>query len=318
MSGPRLALVFPGQGAQQPGMGRLWSGRPGWSLAERASEISGRDVPELLLRADAETLRRTDNAQLATFVLEMVVLAELRRCLPAARRPVVCAGHSLGEYAALVAAGIVGFDDGVRLVTARGEAMRRACAAEPGTMAAVVGLPPEDVEKAAQEIRDGGGRVWVANLNSPQQSVLSGEAGAVAACSEAAERFGAARIVPIPVGGAFHTPLMESAANKFARVADAVEYLPGHTPVVANVDARPHQEPGGWPWLLTRQITAPVRWADSVRAMADETYCDMFVEVGPGRTLTGLARRIAPEVSRLSIAEPGQLPPVPAPVRNAA
>ncbi len=313
MSGPRLALTFPGQGAQQPGMGRPWAGRPGWFLAERAAEVSGRDVVHLLLHADEEELRRTDNAQLATFVLEMVILHEVRHALPAARRPLVCAGHSLGEYAALVAAGIVGFDDGVKLVAARGEAMREVCASEPGTMAVVLGLAPEDVEKAAAGVRDEGGQVWVANLNSPQQSVVSGEAGAVARCVEAAQELGALRVLSIPVGGAFHTPLMRLAARAFGRAVRAAEFRPGHAPVVSNVDARPHRGADAWPQRLGRQITEPVRWADSVRTMADELYCDMFVEIGPGRTLTGLARKITPQVSRLSIAEPGQLVAVPAP-----
>lgn len=318
MSGPRLALVFPGQGAQHPGMGRPWSMSPSWQLVERASEVSGRDVADLLLRADEEYLRRTDNAQLATFVLEMVILGELRQVLPAAGRPTACAGHSLGEYGALVAAGVVGFDDGVRLVAARGAAMRRACAAQPGTMAVVLGLAPEDVEKAAESVRADGGRVWVANLNSPQQNVLSGDAEAVGRCAAEAERLGATRIVSIPVGGAFHTPLMRPAAASFADELRRTAFRSAAAPVVANVDARAHRDAGDWPALLERQLTAPVRWAESVRTAADELYCDMFVEVGPGRTLTGLARRIAPQVSRLSIAEPGQLPAVPATLARSA
>ncbi|MEV5612338.1 ACP S-malonyltransferase [Streptomyces sp. NPDC052225] len=314
MNGPRLALVFPGQGAQQPGMGRPWVGRPGWFLAERASEVSGRDVQELLLRADAEQLRRTDNAQLATFVLEMVILTELRQALPAAGRPTVCAGHSLGEYAALVAAGVLGFADGVRLVTARGEAMRAACAARPGTMAVVLGLPAADLEQAADEVRAEGGQVWVANLNSPQQTVLSGAADGVARCAALAEERGATRVVPIPVGGAFHTPLMAPAARSLTATLARTELLHGFAPVVANVDARPRRGADDWRALLREQLTAPVRWTDSVRTMADELHCDMFVEVGPGRTLTGLARKIAPQVSRLTVSEPGQLPAVPSPV----
>ncbi|CAM5236597.1 [acyl-carrier-protein] S-malonyltransferase OS=Streptomyces tendae OX=1932 GN=GUR47_10545 PE=4 SV=1 [Streptomyces tendae] len=314
MNGPRLALVFPGQGAQQPGMGRPWKGRPGWFLVERASEVSGRDVQELLLRADEEQLRRTDNAQLATFVLEMVILTELRQALPAAGRPTACAGHSLGEYAALVAAGVIGFADGVRLVTARGEAMRAACAVRPGTMAVVLGLPADELEEAAAEVRESGGQVWVANLNSPQQAVLSGEEASVARCAELAGRRGATRVVPIPVGGAFHTPLMAPAAPALGETLARIELLHGFAPVVANVDARPRRGTDDWRSVLTEQLTAPVRWTESVRVMADELHCDLFVEVGPGRTLTGLARRIAPQVSRLTVSEPGQLPAIPAPV----
>ncbi|WP_256104934.1 ACP S-malonyltransferase [Streptomyces sp. ODS05-4] len=312
MSGPRLALVFPGQGAQHPGMGRPWADSPSWRLVERAGLVSGRDVAGLLLRADEERLRRTDNAQLATFVLEMVILRELRRALPAAARPTATAGHSLGEYAALVAAGVVGFDDGVRLVAARGEAMRRACEEQPGTMAVVLGLTPEELEQAAASVREDGGRVWVANLNSPAQGVLSGDAEAVGRCRAEAERAGASRIVSIPVGGAFHTPLMRPAAEAFTAALRQVAFRAGVCPVVANVDARAHRAADAWPDLLERQVTGPVRWADAVRTMADDLHCDMFVEVGPGRTLTGLARRTAPRVSRLAVAEPGQLPAVPA------
>lgn len=251
MSGPRLALTFPGQDARHPGMGRLWAGSPSWFLAERASEVSGHDVAGLLLDPDEDRPPRTDRAQIATFVLEMVILAELRRVLPAAARPLVCAGHGPGEYAALVAARIIGFDEGVRLVSARGEVMREASAAEPGTAAAV------------------------------------------------------------------HSP--SPAAAAFSAALAGTAFRGGSSPVVANADARPHRDPGDWPGLLEHQLTGPVRWADSVRSMADDLYCDMFVEIGPGRTLTALARRTAPRVSRLTISEPGQLPAVPRTlVRSAA
>ncbi|ANP48293.1 [acyl-carrier-protein] S-malonyltransferase [Streptomyces griseochromogenes] len=312
MSGPRLALTFPGQGAQAPGMGRPWAGRPGWFLAERAAEVTGRDVPELLLRADETCLRRTDNAQLATFALEMVILHELREVLPAARRPLVCAGHSLGEYSALVASGILAFDAAVRLVAERGAAMRAACAAEPGTMAVVLGLPADEVEKAAEAVREEDGQVWVANVNSPQQAVLSGTVEAVERCSALLAE-SATRIVSIPVGGAFHTPLMAAAATSFRTTLLGTGFRAGNAPVVANVDARPHRGGDDWAGILERQLTAPVRWADGVRAMADDLSCDLFVEIGPGRTLTGLARRISPRVSRLRVSEPEQLPAVPGP-----
>ncbi|WP_329561222.1 ACP S-malonyltransferase [Streptomyces uncialis] len=319
MSGPRLALTFPGQGAQQPGMGRPWTTSPGWFLAERAAEVTGRDVVDLLLHANEQRLRRTDNAQLATFVLEMVILHELRQALPTADRPLVCAGHSLGEYSALVAAGILSFEDGARLVAGRGAAMRAACAAEAGTMAVVVGLPPDEVEAATASVRADGGRVWVANLNSPLQSVLSGSEESVGHCAKLLGDSPAARIVSIPVGGAFHTPLMAPAALAFRKALSGTEFRAGFAPVVANIDARAHRGRDNWPRILERQLTSPVRWADSVRTMADDLYCDMLVEIGPGRTLTGLARRISPRVSRLTVSEPGQLPAVPAPAgRNVA
>ncbi|MFF1412713.1 ACP S-malonyltransferase [Streptomyces sp. NPDC058289] len=321
LRGPRLALIFPGQDARRPGMGRPWADSPSWFLAERASEVSGHDVAALLLdpARGADHPPRTDGAQIATFVLEMVILADLRRALPAAARPLVCAGHGLGEYSALVAAGIIGFDEGVRLVAARGKAMQEASAADPGTMTAVHGLSPEALERAAESVREAGGRVWVAHLDSVQQSVLSGDPASVARCRTLARELGASRILPVPLGGAFHTPLMADAAAAFSTALAATEFHRGSAPVVANTDAQPHHGTDDWPGLLERQLTGPVRWAESVLAMADGLYCDMFVEVGPGRSLTALARQTAPRVSRLTISEPGQLPAVPRTlVRSAA
>lgn len=321
LRGPRLALIFPGEDARHPGMGRLWADSPSWFLAERASEVSGYDVAGLLLDpvGGADRPPRTDGAQIATFVLEMVILTDLRRALPAAARPLACAGHGLGEYSALVAAGIIGFDEGVRLVAARGEAMHEAAAAVPGTMAAVHGLSPEAVERLAESVRGAGGRVWAAHLDSVQRTVLSGDPASVARCRTLARDLGAAGIVPVPLGGAFHTPLMAGAAAALSTALAATEFHRGSAPVVANADARPHHGPDGWPGLLERQLTGPVRWAESVRTMADGLYCDMFVEIGPGRTLTALARQTAPRVSRLTISEPGQLPAVPRTlVRSAA
>ncbi|MFI5759441.1 ACP S-malonyltransferase [Streptomyces sp. NPDC051563] len=315
-----MALIFPGEEARRPGMGRPWADSPSWFLAERASEVTGRDVPGLLLDPfGADHPPRTDGAQLATFVLEMVILADLRRALPAAARPLVCAGHGLGEYSALVAAGIIGFDEGLRLVAARGRAVQEAAAAVPGTMAAVHGLSPDTVERAARSVREAGGRVWAAHLDADGQTVLAGDPASVARCRTLARELGATGIVPLPLGGAFHTPLMADAAAAFSTALAAAEFHRGSAPVVANADAQPHHGPDGWPGLLERQLTGPVRWADSVRTMADGLYCDMFVEVGPGRGLTALARRTAPRVSRLTVSEPGQLPAVPRTlVRSAA
>jgi len=299
--------MFPGQGAQRPGMGRPWADRPAWAAVERASEVSGEDVAALLLDADEETLRRTDNAQLATFVLEWVILGELREEIPSVVTPVACAGHSLGEYTALTAAGVIGFDDAVRLVTARGRAMRSACRTVPGTMSAVLGLDLAPLEEAAAAIRADGGRVWVANLNSPRQAVISGDLDGVARCAAAAERLGALRVQPLTVDGAFHTPLMLSALPAFGRVVDSVEFGPARVPVVANVDARPYGNLGPWPELLKHQVVSPVRWSDSVRTLVRELDCDLLVEVGPGRALGGMAKSIAPEVPRLSVGEPAKL-----------
>ncbi|MBV2154815.1 ACP S-malonyltransferase [Kitasatospora sp. SUK 42] len=307
MTPRRVALMFPGQGSQRPGMGRPWLGRPGWSLVDRAAEASGRDVAALLLDAEEDELRRTDNAQLATFVLESVILGELREEMEAVRNPVACAGHSLGEFTALTAAGLIDFDDAVRLVVARGEAMRRACASAPGVMSAVLGLDAEPLEAAIAEIRTAGGLVWVANLNSPQQSVLSGSPEGVALGVRAAEQLGALRVVDLPVGGAFHTPLMLSALSTFGRAVDATRFHSSGIPVVANVDAVAYADGGHWPDLTKQQMISPVRWSDTVRELTGPLGCDLLVEIGPGRALAGMAKAIAPGVERMSISEPAKL-----------
>ncbi|WP_201301346.1 ACP S-malonyltransferase [Nocardiopsis sp. FR6] len=303
----QIAYVFPGQGSQAPGMGAPWERTPAWRLVERASLVSGRDVAGLLLHADADTLRRTDNAQLATFVLSSVVHAEVREALPVPA-PVAVAGHSLGEYSALVASGALSFDDGVRLVVARGEAMREACAAAPGTMGVVLGLDARTVLDLTASLRRDGARVWVANLNSALQSVVSGTPEGVARCARAALDEGATRVVDIPVGGAFHSPLMASAEERLRRALDGVALRPATVPVVANVDAEPHTDPGRWPGLVLDQLTSPVRWLDGVRTLTGRLGADLLVELGPGRVLTGFTRRISPGTGRASVAVPDDVP----------
>ncbi|MFC6431076.1 ACP S-malonyltransferase [Nocardiopsis tropica] len=304
---PRIAYVFPGQGSQEPGMGAPWAHTPSWGLVERASRVSGRDVAGLLLRADADTLRRTDNAQLATFVLACVAHGEVRDALPGTR-PVAVAGHSLGEYTALVASGALAYDDGVRLVAARGEAMRRATELTPGTMGVVLGLDVRAVQRIAAGLRRDGARVWVANLNSPRQSVLSGAPEGVALCAEAALAEGAARVVDIPVGGAFHSPLMEPARARLRAALARAGLRTAAVPVVANVDARPHTRPDLWPGLMLDQLTRPVRWLDAVRTLTGDLGADLLVEIGPGRVLTGFTRRISPRTGRLSVSAPDHVP----------
>ncbi|MEV2274697.1 ACP S-malonyltransferase [Nocardiopsis sp. NPDC049922] len=304
----QTAFVFPGQGSQEPGMGAPWAHTPSWTLVDRASRVSGRDVAELLLHADADTLRRTDNAQLATFVLACVAHAEVRAALPDVR-PVAVAGHSLGEYTALVASGALGYEDGVRLVAARGEAMREACAAAPGTMGVVLGLDVDEVRALADRLRvREGADVWVANLNSPQQAVLSGAPEGVARCGEAALAEGATRVVDIPVGGAFHSPLMEPARPRLAEALAGTAFRPAHAPVVANVDGRAHDDPDRWPDLMLDQLTSPVLWLDTVRTLTGDLGADLLVELGPGRVLTGFAKRITRGAARASVAVPDQIP----------
>ncbi|HEY5876437.1 MAG TPA: ACP S-malonyltransferase, partial [Ilumatobacteraceae bacterium] len=200
-----LAFTFPGQGSQRPGMGRPWVEHESWELVDEASEVSGRDVGRLLLDADADELKDTRNAQLMTFVSSLMVLDAVERL---GLEPSFCAGHSLGEYTALTACGALSFDDGVRLVCERADAMHDAGLENPGTMAAVLGLDDDLVEVAC---RRADSEVWVANFNAPGQVVIAGSPEGVAAAAAVAKEIGAKKVMPLQVSGAFHTPFMAPA-----------------------------------------------------------------------------------------------------------
>lgn len=295
-----LAFTFPGQGSQRPGMGAPWVEHPSWEVVEEASEVAQRDVARLLLDADLEELTLTQNAQLATYVLSLVVLDAIERTGLA---PLLCAGHSLGEYSALTAAGALALEDGARLVAERGAAMHEAATAQPGTMAAVLGADLEAVQDACAAA---GGRVWVANDNAPGQVVIGGEPEAVARAGELAKARGAKRVMAIPVAGAFHTELMAPARDRLAKALASVDLADPDVPVVANVDARPHQQGARWPELLLTQLTSPVRWRESLATLR-ELGASVLVEVGPGGVLTGLARRAVPDLRAVAVAAPADL-----------
>src|SRR3954447_3815633 len=234
-------------------MGAAWLDHPSWELVADASEAAERDLERLLLKAEADELTETRNAQLATFTLSLVVLDAVERLGIA---PTLCAGHSLGEYTALVATGGLGFEDGVRVVAERGEAMQAAAEDNPGTMAAVLGLDDEQVDQACRRVD---GEVWVANYNAPGQVVIAGTREGVAQAGEEAKALGAKKVMPLPVGGAFHTPLMAPARNRLRKaLAEAAVEHPG-VPVVANVDARAYSGAADWPSLLSSQLQSPVR-----------------------------------------------------------
>ncbi len=289
-----LALTFPGQGSQRPGMGSAWTDTPSWAIVDRASEVVGRDIGALLLDADADELRATRNAQLTTFVASLVALDALRRAgLP---QPDAVAGHSLGEYTALTAAGALAAEDGVRLVAARGEAMQAAADARPGTMAAVLGLDVAEVEAACESVDE----AWVANDNAPGQVVVAGTAAGVEAAGSAAKERGARKVMPLPVGGAFHTPLMAPAAEGLRAALAAVTFAEPRPAVVANVDATPHAGADEWRDLLAEQLCRPVRWRPSLEQLG----AGVVVEVGPGGVLTGMTKRTLPEARALSVSEP--------------
>lgn len=274
-----VALVFPGQGSQRPGMGAAWRGTPGWSLVEEASDAVGRDLGRLLVEADAEELRATREAQVSTFLTSLLVHAALPRFDVA-----VMAGHSLGEFTALVAAGVLAPGDGLQVVAERGAAMQDAADAAPGTMAAVLGLDDSEVERVLTGVED----VWPANYNAPAHVVISGTPTGVAAAGSVLVEGGARRVLPLPVGGAFHTPLMEPARDRLDRALHAARYREAVLPVLSAVTAAPYA--ADWPELLSRQLTAPVRWRQTVEALVAYGV-DTVVEVGPGGVLTGLVKR---------------------------
>jgi [acyl-carrier-protein] S-malonyltransferase len=295
-----LAFTFPGQGAQKPAMGAPWKGHESWELVVEASDLLGRDLAALLLDADADDLRDTRNAQLATFLLSLVVLDAVERL---GVEPNYCAGHSLGEYTALTATGALGFDDGLRLVAERGSAMHDAGLASPGTMAAVLGLEDDDVEVAC---RRADSDVWVANFNAPGQVVIAGSAEGVSRAGDHARQLGAKKVMPLQVSGAFHTPYMAAARDRLRDAIAAARPRGTEVPVVSNVDARPHDDAAEWASLLSAQLSSPVRWRHCLATMA-EAGVTGFIELGAGSTLTGMAKRSVPEARTIAISEPDDL-----------
>jgi [acyl-carrier-protein] S-malonyltransferase len=300
MSTTMIAFLFPGQGSQQPGMGAAWSDLPSWELVAEASEATGRDVARLLLDADADELKETRNSQLATMVSSLVVLDAIERL---GVEPAVYAGHSLGEYTALVASGALSFEDGVRLVAERGEAMQAAAEQHTGTMAAVLGLDDDKVELACEQTD---GEVWVANYNAPGQVVIAGAPDAVAAAGEAAKGLGAKRTMGLPVGGAFHTPFMGPARDRLRKAIDATEIRRPDAPIIANVDATAHDDAGDWAELLGAQLCSPVRWRQSLYAL-DDLGITTFLELGPGAVLTGMVKRTVTGARQTAVGHPDQL-----------
>jgi [acyl-carrier-protein] S-malonyltransferase len=284
-------------------MGQPWRDTSSWSVVDHLSDVTGRDLAALLTDADADTLRATRNSQIATFTLSLVILDAARQAAQPITGPTAIAGHSLGEYSALVAAGALTPEDGARLVTERGEAMQAAADASPGTMAAVLGLDPDGVAKACQATEG----AWVANDNAPGQIVIAGTPDGVAAASEKAQELGAKRVMPLPVGGAFHSPLMAPAQARLDAAIAAATFHNPTAPVVANVDAQPHTDLTEWPDLLSRQLTSPVRWRECLLQLK-QLGAATFVELGPGTELSGMVKRTVDGATRANVATPDNLP----------
>jgi len=295
-----LAFTFPGQGSQRPGMGRPWVDHESWELVEEASAISGRDVARLMLDADADELKDTRNAQLMTFVSSLMVLDAVERL---GLEPSFCAGHSLGEYTALSATGALGFEDGVRLVCERADAMHEAGLTNPGTMAAVLGMDDDDVEVACRRADDD---VWVANFNAPGQVVIAGSIGGVAKATAIVKEMGGKKVMPLQVAGAFHTPYMAPARDRLRNAIASANPRDTEVPVISNVDSLAHDKGDDWSSLLSAQLSSPVRWKHSLLTMAELGVVD-FVELGPGGVLSGMAKRTLDNARTISVATPEEL-----------
>jgi len=295
-----LAFTFPGQGSQRPGMGRPWRGHDSWELVEEASEVTGPHIAALLLDADAEELRDTRHAQMTTFVSSLMVLDAVERL---GIEPSFCAGHSLGEYSALVATGALSFEEGVRLVAERSDAMHEAGLASPGTMAAVLGLDDDLVEVAC---RRADADVWVANFNAPGQVVIAGAPAAVATASEITKELGAKKVLPLQVAGAFHTPYMTAARDRLRAAIAQAGPRDTEVPVVSNVDALAHHEGAEWASLLSAQLSSPVRWKHCLLSLAEAGVTGL-VELGPGGVLTGMAKRTLEAARTISVSTPEEL-----------
>lgn len=290
------AFVFPGQGAQFVGMGKdLYENSPkAKELFEKANDILGYRITDIMFNGTDEDLRQTKVTQPAVF-LHSVISA---LCSGEDFNPDMTAGHSLGEFSALVAAGALTFEDGLKLVYARAMAMQKACEATPGTMAAIIALADDKVEEICASITDG---VCVAaNLNCPGQVVISGSLDAVAKACELMKEAGAKRALPLKVGGAFHSPLMDPAKVELEAAINATTF---HTPkcaVYQNVDAKPHTDPEEIKKNLVAQLTSSVRWTQTVQNMIADGGSE-FVECGPGAVLQGLIKKIDKSVETRGI-----------------
>ena len=280
------AYVFPGQGAQFVGMGKdHYDNNEGVrAMMEQANEILGFRITDLMFEGTDEDLKKTSVTQPAIFIHSVC----LAKALGEEFKPDMVAGHSLGEFSALVTAGALSFEDGLRLVSARAQAMQEACEINPSTMAAVLGLPDEKVEEICASID---GIVTCANYNCPGQLVISGTNEAIDEACKALLEAGARRALKLKVGGGFHSPCMEPARAKLAAAIEATEFKTPVCPIYQNVDALPHTDPAEIKTNLIAQLTAPVRWTKTIENMI-KNGADNFIELGPGKVLQGLIAKI--------------------------
>jgi [acyl-carrier-protein] S-malonyltransferase len=269
-------------------------------LFDEADAILGRSISGLCFEGPEDELQRTENTQPALYLTSAAALAALRA---EGYEGGAAAGHSLGEYSALYAAGALDFATGLKLVQARGRAMEAAGRQRAGTMAAVLGLDDDQVQIACHRV---GGEVWLANYNAPGQVVIAGLPDDVAKAAVIARELGAKRTLPLAVGGAFHTPLMAAARDRLQKAIDRTEFRDPIGTVIANVDAADHPRSDDWPDLLKAQLCSPVRWRQTLRCL-DDCGFTTFVELGPGSALTGMAKRTVKEAKLISVSTPNDL-----------
>ncbi len=299
---PKIAFLFPGQGAQVVGMGReLDAELPAVrELFDRAGEILGFDLRQVCFEGPAEALEATDVSQPAIFVASLAALEGLKVTDPELVASCAgAAGLSLGEYTALVFSGALDFESGLRTVRRRGQVMQAAAVATPSGMASIIGLDEAKIDELCQRVASVG-RLWKANLLGPGNIVVSGETVAIAAVEPIAVELGAARVIPLKVAGAFHSPLMKPADTQLGEVLADAPIVTPRIPVYSNVDATPHTEADDIRTTLVAQVVGEVRWDDSMRRMMSDGY-DTFYEIGPGRVLTGLLKRIDRKVPCTSV-----------------
>ncbi len=300
MNTARAAIVFPGQGTQSPGMGAPWRDHPAWKIVDQAEGAMGEPLAHLLLDADADELGRTRNSQLSVLLTSLVAWEALR---PLVDAPVAFGGHSLGQVTALIASGALSLDDGVRFAARRAELTQQCADATPGRMVALLGATLEQAEAACAAAP---GACWIANDNSDGQVVIAGTPDGVELASAAAKELGVKRATPLKVGGAFHTPLMQPAADGLAEVLATVDFAKPVAPVVANDDAALHDGADGWRERSARHVAVPVRWRPCMLTLASLSPA-VFVEVGNGSMLAGLGKRTVPSIAFRNVAVPNDL-----------